>query len=136
MFLEFAISQFSSVHMMVLAIIVLGLIASFGPVADAYRPQFTMEGPSFWDNWDFFTDPDPTHGYVDYVDKAACTAAGIINASATQVYMSTDTAKVQTTPRKSVRLTSKASFNGGLFILDVVHLPSGCATWPAFWLVG
>jgi hypothetical protein len=35
-----------------------------------------------------------------------------------------------------VRLTSKAVFNGGLFILDVEHIPTGCASWPAFWIVG
>ena len=36
--------------------------------------------------------------------------------------------------RDSVRLEGKRRFNRGLFILDVLHMPSGCGTWPAFWL--
>jgi len=103
----------------------------------AYLPQYSMQGPTFWDHWDFFTAADPTHGYIKYVDQPTCEAAGIINSTATQVFMSPDLRKVQhNSPRDSVRLTSKASFNGGLFILDVAHSPAGCATWPAFWIVG
>jgi hypothetical protein len=35
--------------------------------------------------------------------------------------------------RKSVRVQSKYILNGGLVILDAVHMPYGCGTWPAFW---
>lgn len=38
--------------------------------------------------------------------------------------------------RKSVRIHSKYVFNGGLIILDAVHMPVGCGTWPAFWANG
>src|SRR5882762_7635770 len=61
---------------------------------------------------------------------------------------------VETTPqvastRQSVRITTQSQFNGGLFIMDAVHMPTGiaflihdcvlicsfsylgCATWPA-----
>lgn len=39
--------------------------------------------------------------------------------------------------RNSVRLTSKASYNTGLVILDLAHMPGSiCGTWPAFWMVG
>eukprot|EP00586_Coscinodiscus_wailesii_P010278 CAMPEP_0172498058 /NCGR_PEP_ID=MMETSP1066-20121228/108848_1 /TAXON_ID=671091 /ORGANISM="Coscinodiscus wailesii, Strain CCMP2513" /LENGTH=578 /DNA_ID=CAMNT_0013271175 /DNA_START=37 /DNA_END=1770 /DNA_ORIENTATION=+ len=37
-------------------------------------------------------------------------------------------------PRNSVRLEGKRRFNRGLFIMDLTHMPSGCGTWPAFWL--
>lgn len=43
---------------------------------------------------------------------------------------------VATGPRDSIRLTSKATFQSGLFIVDLAHMPTGCGTWPAFWLVG
>jgi len=96
-----------------------------------------IQRKSFFDQFDFFTAADPTHGYINYVDQPTCEAAGIINSTATQVFMSPDLRTVnQNKPRDSVRLTSKSSFNGGLFILDVAHSPAGCATWPAFWLVG
>jgi hypothetical protein len=43
--------------------------------------------------------------------------------------------RVETTPtvsgnRKSIRITTQTQFNGGLVILDAVHMPYGCGTWP------
>lgn len=39
--------------------------------------------------------------------------------------------------RPSVRLTSKATYNHGLFIADIANMPGGvCGTWPAFWTLG
>lgn len=36
--------------------------------------------------------------------------------------------------RNSVRVTSKTTYDKGLFIFDVYHTPHGCGTWPALWL--
>jgi len=38
--------------------------------------------------------------------------------------------------RQSVRLQTNVQFNGGLVIMDSVHMPTGCGTWPAFWSNG
>lgn len=38
--------------------------------------------------------------------------------------------------RNSIKMESKISFNGGLFIFDIEHLPSAPGTWPALWLKG
>ena len=44
--------------------------------------------------------------------------------------------RVETTPtvptnRQSIRITTNTSYNGGaLFIMDAVHMPTGCGTWP------
>ena len=35
--------------------------------------------------------------------------------------------------RDSIRITSEATYNEALIVLDLVHMPHGCATWPAFW---
>jgi hypothetical protein len=40
-----------------------------------------------------------------------------------------------TTGRRSVRISSKQTYNTGLFIFDILHTPHGCGTWPALWLV-
>lgn len=48
------------------------------------------------------------------------------------VYMSTSA--TDDGPRDSIRLEGLRRFNRGLFILDLRHMPAGCATWPAFWL--
>jgi hypothetical protein len=49
--------------------------------------------------------------------------------------------RVDTTPqvtgnRNSVRIQTQFSFTGGLVIMDSVHMPAGCGTWPAFWTNG
>lgn len=38
------------------------------------------------------------------------------------------------TGRKSVRITTRDTWNSGLFIFDITHSPYGCGTWPAVWL--
>jgi hypothetical protein len=39
--------------------------------------------------------------------------------------------------RMSVRLESKQSYNQGLIIADIAHMPGSiCGTWPAFWTIG
>lgn len=35
----------------------------------------------------------------------------------------------------SVRIQTKKSYNGGLFIADFFAMPHGCAVWPAYWTV-
>ena len=35
--------------------------------------------------------------------------------------------------RDSVRITSRGAYGDSLVVLDVAHMPAGCATWPAFW---
>lgn len=44
--------------------------------------------------------------------------------------MKVDTTPVVTGGRKSIRITTQASFNGGLLIMDALHMPTGCGTWP------
>jgi hypothetical protein len=35
--------------------------------------------------------------------------------------------------RDSVRISSQSAYDDALFVLDLTHMPAGCATWPAFW---
>lgn len=97
----------------------------------------TREGASFFDGWTFWDAADPTHGNVDFLSMQDAQSNGLIGVnSAGNVIM-----KVETTPkvsgnRKSVRIHSKNTFTGGLLIMDAVHMPSGCGTWPAFWSNG
>ncbi|RFU31980.1 hypothetical protein B7463_g4374, partial [Scytalidium lignicola] len=92
---------------------------------------------NFFNEWSFFTDADPTHGYVQYVGEAAAQAAGLINTNNNQIYMGVDhTTTNPASGRQSVRLVTNAAFTHGLFIADIQHMPNACGAWPAWWMTG
>lgn len=97
-----------------------------------------LSGGDFFDLFTFFTDADPTAGFVQYVDESTASSAGYINSSSSNVYIGTDSVNVAGSGgRQSVRITSNKAYNTGLVILDLEHMPGGqCGTWPAFWMLG
>ena len=101
-------------------------------IEDDYSPS------NFASMFDFFTDADPTSGYVNYISQTAAESAGLYSANSNSVYMGVDSKNVATgRGRDSIRISSKKSYNHGLIILDLAHMPGGqCGTWPAFWLLG
>lgn len=38
--------------------------------------------------------------------------------------------------RPSVQIKSLNTYTHGLFLFDALHVPAGCGTWPAYWLLG
>ena len=56
--------------------------------------------------------------------------------SAGNAIMRVDTTPQVTGNRGSVRIQTQFAFTGGIVIMDSVHMPTGCGTWPAFWTVG
>jgi hypothetical protein len=74
---------------------------------------------------------------VQYVDQSTAQQMGLINGSTTEsVSWGVDSTNQTPEGRPSVRISSKKSYNSGLVVLDVEHMPFGCGTWPAFWMVG
>lgn len=74
---------------------------------------------------------------MTYVDQGTAQANGFINTDNGVISIGVDHTNVASgSGRESVRITSKNSYNHGLVILDLSHMPDGCGTWPAFWMVG
>jgi hypothetical protein len=105
---------------------------STSPSSSLYSlTQESLGGYSFFDNWDFFNYPDPTHGQVDYVDEATAWKNGL-------VYVPDEgkTAVLRTDSwswlgygqeRQSVRITSKEKVTfGSITIADFEKMPYGC----------
>ncbi|KAA8643526.1 hypothetical protein EYZ11_004286 [Aspergillus tanneri] len=112
---------------------VLGFSAQLATAAYTLRDDY---GPSFFDKFTFFTAPDPTNGFVKYVDRQTAQNSGLISTDGS-IRMGVDSTNVAPGGRQSVRITSNQAYDRGLFILDLDHMPGGiCGTWPAFWLVG
>jgi len=97
--------------------------------------DYTSDG-NFFDQFSFFNAADPTHGFVDYVDKDTAQQSGFIKTQGNQYHMGVGNATTAN-GMPSVRITSNKSYNSGLVILDLEHMPANaCGTWPAFWMVG
>ncbi|KAF2869502.1 concanavalin A-like lectin/glucanase domain-containing protein [Massariosphaeria phaeospora] len=93
----------------------------------------------FYGSFEFFTEADPTKGFVQYIGESEARELGLINSNNSKtasVEWGVETTKQTPEGRPSLRLESKKSYEHGLVVLDVQHMPFGCGTWPAFWMLG
>ncbi|CAI6272186.1 unnamed protein product [Periconia digitata] len=94
---------------------------------------------NFFEEFHFYTSPDPTGGFVQYLPFENASTTGIVSNETGLVYLGVDSTHIYTQTdqgRPSVRLESKMTFTEGLFIINLTHIPVGCGTWPAFWTAG
>jgi hypothetical protein len=89
--------------------------------------------------WNFFTGADPTHGTVNYLDYNDALNDGLLSYQTLgtnyyNTYIGSSAGSAYGT-RNSVRLSSKTTWNQGLFVMEFSHMPTGCGTWPAWWMV-
>ncbi|MCJ1472477.1 hypothetical protein MMC13_001125 [Lambiella insularis] len=103
-------------------------IASYA-ISDSYSAS------TFFDMFTFSTANDPTSGYVNFVDQSTAQSSGLISTSNGQIKIGVDSTSIASgRGRNSVRLGSKKTYNHGLVVMDLAHMPGGiCGTWPAFW---
>jgi len=115
------------------------------PHADAKAPAglkkrwnlaWSAEGSGFFDDWTFWSGDDPTHGQVNF--HGADSALAYIGSDGNAIIKVDDTNDLASgANRGSIRITSNYAVNeNSLVITQLNHIPYGCATWPAFWMVG
>ncbi|KAM5536168.1 hypothetical protein V8D89_010067, partial [Ganoderma adspersum] len=78
--------------------------------------QDTYEGKTFFDTFDFFTGEDPTHGMVNYTDRATALANNLVYVTEDgKVIMKGDntTSLASGVYRNSVRISSQKQYNTG-----------------------
>lgn len=107
---------------------------------------FSTTPSSFFQNFEWFTSPDPTNGLVTYVDQHTAETDKLVGflppvssspSSKFQVFMGLDRNADNTPKRNSVRIQSRKKFNPPfLMVADVSHIPTGPGTWPSMWLNG
>ncbi|KAF9006098.1 glycoside hydrolase family 16 protein [Cyathus striatus] len=106
---------------------------------NTYQLQDYYRGESFLNDWEFFNAADPTHGNVNYLSKSDAQAKNLayVQDDGTTVLAVDDYSTVPVGGnRNSVRISTKKTYNGGLFIADFWAMPHGCSVWPAYWSVG
>ncbi|KAK0421627.1 glycoside hydrolase family 16 protein [Armillaria borealis] len=104
-----------------------------------YTLKDMYQGQSFLDEWDFFSQSDPTNGLVDYQTKQDATSKGLayVQDDGTTILKVDNSTTLQSGQnRASVRISSKTQYSSGLFIADIYSMPHGCSVWPAYWSVG
>lgn len=100
-----------------------------------YQLRDTYAGPSFFDQFRYFSDADPTDGFVVYVNKKTAQDLNLTYATESSAVLRVDSFTPNAIAgRNSVRVESLHTYDTGLFIFDIIHTPHGCATWPALWL--
>ncbi|KAK0209324.1 glycoside hydrolase family 16 protein [Desarmillaria ectypa] len=117
------------------------LFAALFVSAQAHPAWFTLQdrfiGSDFFSGFDWKTFDDPTHGRVNYIDKHTAIATNLSYADNSKFFMRADAHNVVSASdsrgRDSVRIESFSAYDQSVVILDVEHMPAGCATWPAFW---
>ncbi|GAA5896069.1 hypothetical protein JCM8208_007517 [Rhodotorula glutinis] len=116
-------------------------VPSAAPTAPALVPTLvrSYEGSTFFDAWDYFAEPDPTHGMVDYLSRSAAVAQSLthVTSSGTAILqIDRTTALAPGEYRSSVRISSRDTYDAGSFVvLDLEHAPHGPSVWPAFWMI-
>ena len=103
-----------------------------------YALQDSYTASNFFNDFTFFTGPDPTHGYVQYITQFEAYLLGYINNKNNQVYLGVDHTTVNpANGRLSVRVQSNKAYTHGLFIADIQHMPGSiCGVWPSYWMYG
>ena len=102
---------------------------------DDYEPSI------FFSKFNFYSSYDPTYGHVKYVTEDVAIQNGFARLSdhnTALIYPDTTNKWPRGGPqgRPSVRIISDNTYTHGMFVLDLVHMPWGCGTWPAYWLLG
>ncbi len=98
-----------------------------------------------FDRFSFIEGLDPMHGYNYNVAKIDALQNGLFTYNDTIKYNKphkqcvikvSDLSDTSNSLRNSVKMESHKSYNGGLFVLDIDHMPSGLSVWPIFSLSG
>lgn len=111
------------------------------PGASPYELVDDYPALTFFDKFHFYDQYDPTYGHVKYVNQTVATQNGLAYYSSQNntAVMRPDSTNVWPRGgqgRPAVRVISDSTYDHGLFIADVKHMPWGCGTWPAYWLLG
>lgn len=120
-----------------------------------YSLDYDFFAGNFYDNFNFYAASDPTHGFVNYVDRTTAANYGSKNGgralieggSGTNARLNVDSTNTfdntkayysayPNPGRTSVRIESTKQWTHGLIVGDFEHMPFACGAWPAFWTLG
>ena len=109
--------------------------ANVWQLEDSWIGNQLINGNEKGDKWSFFSQDDPTHGYVQYGKWNEL--INIVDGNKIKIDVESEGYNPEEKrQRKAIRIYTNKKYNGGLFVIDLDHIPEGMAVWPAIWLVG
>ncbi|KAF1920556.1 concanavalin A-like lectin/glucanase domain-containing protein [Ampelomyces quisqualis] len=114
-------------------------VATAASTGVGYTLTDDLSYTNFFSAFEFFDGPDPTKGFVQYQDAQSAVDQKLVGLlqDTKSVFMGVDYTTKDPKGRASVRLESTKTWNHGVLIADIGHMPaSTCGSWPAFWLLG
>ncbi|KXN88792.1 putative glycosidase C21B10.07 [Leucoagaricus sp. SymC.cos] len=107
--------------------------------ADKYDITKEYIGSTFFDEWTFYDHYDNlTNGDAVFVGaaQAASDKLAFVDSVTNHAIIKVDNTSTVVKPNKrnTVRIQTNHMFSvGSLWVVDMLHVPYGCAVWPAFW---
>lgn len=90
----------------------------------AYSLTDDYNQANFFDGFEFFSEPDPTQGFVQYQNKVNAASQGLAGFHKDMIYVGSDHKTANpANGRASTRINSKKSYTQMLLVADVVHMP-------------
>lgn len=90
----------------------------------AYTLTDNYNQANFFDSFEFFSEADPTKGFVQYQDRVNAASQGLAGFHQDMIYVGSDHKTANpANGRASTRLNSKKTYNQMLLVADVVHMP-------------
>ncbi|KAK0618562.1 concanavalin A-like lectin/glucanase domain-containing protein [Bombardia bombarda] len=128
-----------------LAVALVSSTAMMAQAASQYTLVDNFNASNFFNEFTFFSEADPTSGYVVYLDAATANQRSLAGYSEGGIFLGVDyenVTDISVAGRASIRVESKKMYNRGLFVADIAHMPAGvtdddsCGLWPAYWTKG
>ncbi|KAI0260952.1 2 beta-glucan [Gloeopeniophorella convolvens] len=119
--------------------VALSLFLAGGARAATYNVADTFQGSSFFSDFSFISEADPTHGRVNYVTQSQAQSLGLATVSGNSFTLRADDTTVLSASgpgRNSFRIQSNKQYDTHVSVFNVQHMPQGCGTWPAIWELG
>jgi len=119
-----------------LLVVALSLTRTVNSTFTRYERELSIVGSDFFEQFNWESENDPTHGRVNYLTLEEARAKNLSYATEHKFFMLPDSKNVVSPGsrgRDSIRISSKRAFDESVIILDLAHMPHGCGTWPAFW---
>lgn len=109
--------------------------------SSGYKHIAEFAHPTFFDDFTLYDQGDPTLGSITYVNRETAKKKELLgwvwyeDEKKSNAFVSLDHFGINS-HRDSVRLVSKQTFDvGTLTVIDVQHIPTGPALWPAVWFL-